>query len=58
MGFRGYVGCSQNYGPPSVIDYIAAPTISGYKNGTLILGTLHTGGNIGMMDVKPETTIL
>ena len=32
-------GCSQNYGPFFVLDYIMAPIIQGYQNGTLILGT-------------------
>ena len=33
------MGCSQNYGRLEVIDYITAPTIYVYPNGTLILGT-------------------
>ena len=31
------MGCSQNYGPLSVIDCIAAANIQGYQNVTLIL---------------------
>ena len=33
---EGRVGCSQNYGPLSVMDYITAPNIWGYPNRTLI----------------------
>ena len=33
------MGCSQNYGPLWVIDYITAPNIYRYYNGTLVLGT-------------------
>ena len=33
------MACSQNYGPLLVIDSIAAPSIYGYQNGALILGT-------------------
>ena len=29
--YRGYMGCSQNYGPLLVIDYITAPISSGYQ---------------------------
>ena len=38
-----HMGCPQNYGPLGVIDYIymTAPNISGYQNGTLILGIPH-----------------
>ena len=35
------MGCSQNVEPVLVIDYITEPNISGYQNGTLILGTIH-----------------
>ena len=34
-------GCSQNYGPISVIDHFTAPNIKGYQSGTLTLGTTH-----------------
>ena len=30
-----------NPSPLLVIDYISAPNIQGYQNGTLILGTIH-----------------
>ena len=33
------MGCSQNHGPLLGIDYITAPNIQGYQNGTRILGT-------------------
>ena len=36
-----HLGYSQNYGPHLVIDYIMAPNIWEYQNGTLILGTTH-----------------
>ena len=32
------MGCSQNHGPVLGIEYIAAPNMYGYQNGTLILG--------------------
>ena len=35
------MGCSQNYEPLLVLDYITAPNIYDYQNGTLILGTTH-----------------
>ena len=35
------MGCPQNYEPLLVIEYISAPNILGYQNGTVILGTLH-----------------
>ena len=42
-GFRGFrvhqLGCSRNYGPLLVIDYLAAPNILGCQNGSLLLGT-------------------
>ena len=34
------MGYSQNYGPHSVRDYNAAPSIYGYQTGTTILGTI------------------
>ena len=34
-------GCSENYGPVLVIDYITAPNMLGYQNRILILGTTH-----------------
>ena len=33
------MGCSQNYGPLLVVDYLAAPNAEGYQDGTLSLGT-------------------
>ena len=35
------MGEFQHYGPLLVIDYITAPNVEGYQNGTLILGTTH-----------------
>ena len=34
-------GCSQNYEPLLVVDYITAPNTQSYPNGTLILGATH-----------------
>ena len=34
-------GLSSRLGPLLVVDYITAPNVQGYQNGTIILGTAH-----------------
>ena len=50
--------CSRNYGSLLVTDYTAAPSMCGYQNGTLIVGTtqmrfLSDGSSCDSINPKP-----